>query len=419
MIIIALSRFNLAAQISFEKYFLDKTLRIDYLHTGNSNEESVKLHQIKEDPYWGGSKKNLIDNFNYGKYKFTITDSVSGKLLYSRGYSTLFSEWQTTEESKRIIKTFDESIDFPYPMATIKVLILSRDKQDEFNEIFSAFINPQNCIFTENPQLGLKTIKIHHTGNHHDKLDIVILPEGYIKKEMKKFKKDARRVIQNLLDSSPYNVHKDRINIWAVKAISIESGTDIPGDSIWKESKLNTSFYTFGNERYLTTLSYHLVKDVAANVPHDQIYILVNSSKYGGGGIYNFYSIGISDNEATSFIFCHEFAHAFAGLADEYYNSEVAYEDFYSLDIEPWEPNITTLINFEKKWKEMILSDTPFPTLRVEQNSNKIGVFEGGGYVAKGVYSPFMDCTMKSAIWDNFCPVCKKAIVKMLESYSN
>ena len=203
---------------------------------------------------------------------------------------------------------------------------------------------------------------------------------------------------------------KEYFNIYAVKTPSMESGTDIPGEHIYRNTLYNSTFYTFDISRYLTTSDLKTIHDMAAVVPYDQIFVLVNSPRYGGGGFYNFVTVCTSDNKLSSKVFVHEFGHGFAGLADEYYTSEVAYENYYNHKLEPWEPNLSTLVNFKSKWKELIDRDTPVPTPRDEKYSSKLGAFEGGGYTSKGIYSPMQDCRMKSNETAEFCPVCQQAI---------
>jgi len=212
--------------------------------------------------------------------------------------------------------------------------------------------------------------------------------------------------------------NKDKFNIWGIEAPSKESGTDIPAENIWKNTISNTQFYMFDLDRYLMTSDNKSLRNIASNAPYDQIFILVNTNKYGGGAIYNHYSVCVSDNSNSEYIFTHEFGHGFAGLGDEYYTSDVAYNEFYPLDVEPLDPNLTTLINFESKWKDMLDSETPIPTPATNDFSKTVGAFEGGGYVAKGVYRPMKDCSMKSISVNNFCPVCKRAIKRMIDFYS-
>nr|MDA3954405.1 M64 family metallo-endopeptidase [Bacteroidales bacterium] len=224
----------------------------------------------------------------------------------------------------------------------------------------------------------------------------------------------AQRFIDFMFLFEPYTSNKEKFNIWLVKSESEESGTDIPGHDIFKNTVLNSNFYTFGSERYLTTADFTSVRDAASVVPYDDICILVNSEKYGGGGIYNHYCISTVDHALSNEVFIHELGHSFGGLGDEYYNSSTAYSDFFNLEIEPWQPNLTTLVNFDLKWKLKMNSETPIPTPREDQFKNTVGVYEGGGYVSKGMYSPYIDCRMKTNEAEGFCPVCQDAMAKMI-----
>ncbi|MFC1732344.1 M64 family metallopeptidase, partial [candidate division KSB1 bacterium] len=338
--------------------------------------------------------------------------------IYSRGYSTLFNEWQTTDEAQITWKSFSESIIFPYPRNPVIVEFFGRKSDNTWVKKYEIEVNPSNYFIKTERIAFADTFNIHYSGNPNENLDIVIISEGYTHEEMEKFIEDAARFAGYILNCDPFLKYKDYINIWGVKAISHDSGTDLPGKNIWKNTALNSSFYTFDSERYLTTTDYKSVRDYASNVPYDQIVIIVNTKKYGGGGIFNFFSLTSSDHQLADFLITHEFGHGFAGLADEYYTSDVSYEEFYNLTAEPWEPNITTLINFENKWKYMLAKDTPVPTPAESQFSEIIGVFEGGGYVPKGVFRPYIDCTMKSTVYNSFCPVCLKTIEKMIKFYS-
>lgn len=406
------------SQIRFDDYFEPKTLRVDYIEAGDFQSEDIYLQQIKVEPYWGGSKVNLIDMFNYGDYYVKVYDKNSEALLYSRGYSTLFQEWQATDEAKIVKRGFYETVIVPFPKNEVKIVIEKRDrKTGVFRKIFDYNIKPTNYFI--NPEIpSFKTSKVYYSGDPTKKLDIVFLPEGYAANEMEKFRKDVERFKGYLLECSPYKENKDKINIWSVEAPSEESGTDIPGEHIFKKTILNSSFYTFDVERYLMTLDVKSVRDLAGCVPYDQIIILVNTSKYGGGGVFNYYNVVTSDNQYSDYVLVHEFGHGFGGLGDEYWTSDVAVSDYYPAGIEPPEPNLTTLVNFESKWKNLVGKNTPIPTPNSEEYKNVIGVFEGGGYVAKGVYRPMLDCTMKSKTYNNFCVVCKNALIEMLKFYS-
>ncbi|MGK9475965.1 M64 family metallopeptidase [Melioribacter sp. OK-6-Me] len=408
---------SLYPQVEFNKYFLDKTLRIDFYETGDKNNEIISINRLIEEKYWGGSDVNLIDTFFYGNYFFKVYDLHSNKLIYSRGFSTLFQEWQTTDEADTVVKTFTCSVTFPYPKSKVRIEIDKRDRNGKFVNKFTYTIDPNNYFIIKEQSKKYEAFKVHYSGDHHKKLDIVIVPEGYTKEEMEKFHNDCDRFAEYLFEFSPFSESREKINIWGIEAPSEETGTDIPAENIWKNTLVNSRFYTFDSERYLMTEDYYSVRDVASNAPYDQIFILVNTSKYGGGAIYNFYNVTASDNRLSKLIFVHEFGHGLAGLADEYADT-TTYNEFYNLAIEPWEPNITTLVNFDSKWKSLIDENTPVPTPNDSIYANKIGVFEGGGYVSKGVYRPTLNSLMRSFSSSEFNEVCRKAIIKVINFYS-
>ena len=406
------------SQINFNDYFEDKTLRLDYFHTGDKENDYYSFDELIEEPYWGGSKVNLIDKFNYGRYKFEVYDVASNKLIYSRGYSTIFNEWQTTEEAKHTTRTFSETIVFPFPKNPVMVKFYASNKKNEWIKKFEYEVNPENYFIKTERVDEYKNFEVLDSGDPSVKVDIVIIPEGYTVEQMNLFKEDCKHFADYLFNASPFRENKEKFNIWGIEAPSIESGTDIPKEDIWKKTLVNSSFYTFDLERYVMTYDNKTLRNVASNAPYDQIYVLVNSDKYGGGSIYNHYSMSVTGNKYFEFIVTHEFGHGFASLADEYYTSDVAYQDFYPLDVEPTDPNLTTLVDFEIKWKDMVADGTPIPTPDTDEYKNKVGAFEGGGYREKGIYRPAHDCTMKSLKVDNFCPVCKLTIQQIIDFYS-
>jgi hypothetical protein len=405
------------AQIKFDDFFKDKTLRFDFYHTGDKNNEVISFDKLIEEGQWSGSKKNLIDSFNYGNYFLKVFDVEKNQLIYSRGFSTLYQEWQTTEEAKTITRSFSGSAIIPYPKNKIKIEIDKRNKKNIFEKKFEYAVDPSSYFIIKEKIKPYENFKVHYSGDPSQKLDIVFIPEGYTKAEMEKFHKDCERFAGYLFEYSPYKENQNKINIWGVEAPSLESGTDIPGTNIWVQTLMNSRFYTFDSERYLMTTDYLSVRDIAANAPYDQIFVMVNTSKYGGGAIYNFYSLTGVDNRASKQVFVHEFGHGLAGLGDEY-GYDNTYQDMYPPDVEPWEPNLTTMVNFESKWKNLVEPGTPIPTPATDEYKNKIGVFEGGGYVAKGVYRPTINSMMNSFSSNEFNQVCKDAIQKIINSYS-
>ncbi len=403
---------------SFDDWFTNKTLRIDYFHTGTNKQEIYSIDQVKTEPYWGGSHHSLIDTLNYGEYYFKAFDLKSGKLIFSRGYCTLFDEWRFTEEAKLTTRTFSETTVMPFPKNDIRIEIYSRNTLGVYVKKFEYTIEMKNYFISEERQMVFPVYDALISGDPANKIDIVIIPEGYTAKEMDRFKADCDKFAVGLFTFDPYTRNRDKFNIRAVLAPSAESGTDIPAEKIWKNTILNSSFYTFDSERYLMTTDNQDVRNLGANAPYDQIYILVNTTKYGGGAIYNLYSASVNSNASSAKIFVHEFGHGFAALADEYDDGSTSFNDMYPLNVEPWEPNITTLVKFDTKWKGMLPANTPVPTPADKSSMFPLGVYEGAGYVAKGVYRPSPDCLMRTFKGDKFCPVCSAAIQKMIDFYT-
>ncbi len=415
---LSLMLFTLSVQAQFDKYFENKSLRLGYYHSGNDSSEFYSFDELIQQPYWGGSKINLVDTFNYGNYYVKVFNVKNDSLLYSRGYSTLFREWQTTAEAKKTTRTFSESVIIPYPKENVRIELYSRNWDGVFVKKFSYEVDTDNYFIKHDRRLVYPAFDVKVNGDPAKKVDIVILPEGYTEAGMGRFINDCRKFVSDFFTFAPYTHNRDKFNFRAVLAPSQESGTDIPAKGIWKNTILNTSYYTFNSERYLMTMDDKSVCDLAANAPYDQIYILVNSKKYGGGAIFNYYNVSVNSNRQSAKILIHEFGHGFAGLADEYYDNSTAYGTFYNLNIEPWEPNITTLKRFDKKWKHLVKPGTPIPTPAKKKFRNTVGAFEGGGYEPKGMYRPMQDCLMNTFNGNRFCPACREAIQKMIDFYT-
>lgn len=403
---------------AYNDFFLNNSLRIDYFHTGNWKTEMYSIDKLIDEPFWAGTKTNLINPFAYGNYCCKVYDLKTNTLIFSYSYSTLFSEWQTTDEAKQITSSFAETVIIPFPKNKVKVEFNTKNNKGVFEKQYEFTVDPASYFIQKENKFPCPTFDIMINGDAAHKVDIVFVPEGYTKDQMTKFKQDCKRFSDFLFNATPYKQNKDKFNIRAVEAVSLESGTDFPGTGVWKNTIINSNFYTFDTERYLMTKDNTTLRYVASNVPYDQIVIIVNTDHYGGGAIYNHYAVCVSDNPADEYVFTHEFGHSFAGLGDEYYDSETGYNDFYPLKIEPWEPNLTTMVNFESKWKNLINKNIPVPTPNDVKYSDVIGAFEGGGYVNKGVYRPAYDCSMKSIAVNNFCQVCQNAIVKMIGYYT-
>ncbi len=465
--------------LRFDDYFSDKTMRIDYFHTGDSETDIISLDEIYVYGIWAGSKSHLIDNFNNGKYYVKIYDVKTDKLIFSKGFDSYFFEYQTSEDAgKGIKKVFGESVLIPFPKTEIKFKILKRNKTNKLEKIFEAVINPVDVnIRREKPDSSLEVVESHISGDPHTKTDIVILSEGYTQDEFRKFKKDLKRFTKVFLHQEPYKSLRNEFNIRGVFKPSQESEVDEPRSGIFKNTNLNCTFNSLGSARYLLTRDNKAMRDMASVVPYDAIYIMVNHKRYGGGGIYNQFCTFTADNKWSEYVFLHEFGHSFAGLADEYYTSSVAYSDFYPEGVEPVEPNITALLNPPNvKWQKFVSPGIEIPTpwkkaefdsldfawqkqrrkinseiaklkkenapqekidslikkadrikeahtkrvekfLKSSKYWGKVGAFEGAGYASKGLYRPMLDCIMFSIGEKPFCKVCENAIISVINHY--
>lgn len=403
------------AEAQFSKYFDNKTLRLDYYHCGNAETEKYFFDELIREPFWAGSETNMIDTKGYGNHFVEVRTFDTKELIYSRGYCTLFDEWQTTTEAKTTDCCYPESIILPFPREKVMVSIVSRNKKGEPEKKFEYLVDPKS-YFIKNEREKLPVFDVVHSGDSNKKVDIVLLPEGYTEDQQKLFKADCEKFAEDFFSYVPYSQNKDKFNIRGVWEASNEEGTDVPGTNIWNKTRLNGSYYTFDSERYLMIKDFQGVRDVAGNAPYDYIYILANTDKYGGGAVYNFYGISAAHHpDEAGKIYIHEFGHLFAGLGDEYVGG-VEYSEFYPTGVEPWEPNLTTLVDFDKKWKSMLPEGTAIPTTAKLGNNQKLGVYEGGGYVSKGVYRPWINCLMNNLhTIDVFCPVCSKSIQEMID----
>lgn len=405
------------AAVEYNDHFTSQRMRADLILTGNAHTQSASLREISIEPLWAGSPNSLIDPFGYGDY-FIEVRTKEGEVIYSKGFNTLFREWRDTPQAQTVTKSFTQTIWFPCPKHEVEVVLYERIKSTmELSTLFSFTADPEDHIVKKESSSQYPVTEIEINGQMNHKVDLLIIPEGYTEQQMEKFHNDCRTFLDYFFVMEPYASRRNDFNIWAVDAPSAESGTDIPHENIWRNTILNSSFYTFYVDRYLTVTDHTLMADVASGAPFDAIIVLVNDKKYGGCGIYNSYALGISDNEYALQVFVHEFGHSFAGLADEYYTSEVAYTDFYDMNTEPWEPNITTMVDFGSKWQDMLDKSTPIPTPVKDSNSEVVGVYEGAGYNAKGIFRPFIDCRMKTNKAKGFCPVCVRAINRMIDYY--
>jgi hypothetical protein len=342
-------------------------MRLDYYHTGDATSEVFSVDRVVIEPLpWPGHPSQAIDSSNLGKYLFEVRDAKTKQLLYSRGFASIYGEWETTDEAKTIKRTFQESLRFPAPTAPVSIVLKKRDAKNVFQDIWTTTIDPADqFVDRSKPVAPAPLITIQKTGEPEDRVDFLILGDGYTAAEAKKFEADARRLTDTLFATSPFKENRRSFNVWALCPPAAESGISRPSTGIYRDSPLGATYDAFGSERYVLTFDNRALRRTAQFAPYEFIEVLVNGRTYGGGGIFNLYSTVASDNAFANYVFVHEFGHHFAGLADEYYTSSVAYTP--SADrVEPWEPNVTALLDVSTlKWRNLaspFANVTPIPT---------------------------------------------------------
>ncbi|MBR3399829.1 MAG: peptidase M64 [Prevotella sp.] len=404
-----------SAQV-FDDYFEDKTLRIDYIFSGNSSSQAISLDQLNQSPRWYGKRNNLSEVPVEGNGAIIVREHSKENIIYKNSFSTLFQEWQTTDEAKTTIKAFENVFLVPMPKDTVDITVELRNNRREVVASMTHVVNPKDILIRYIGEHKTPYETMFQAADTTRCINIAFVAEGYTREEMPIYIEDVKKSIDALFSHEPFKSRKEVFNIIAVEPASEESGTSIPRKGIWKRTALGSHFDTFYTERYLTTLHLKRLHDVLAGLPYEHIIVLVNTEVYGGGGILNSYNLSAAHHAKTLPVVVHEFGHSFAGLADEY-----AYENepipMYPADIEPWEPNITTLKDFHGKWEQMISKKTPVPTPADKKYADAVGVYEGAGYSLNGVYRPMQDCRMRTNENPTFCPVCQKAINNLIDFY--
>lgn len=400
----------------FDEWFLDKTLRLDYSFSGDNNSQHIYLDEMRSSGNWYGRRVNLDSLLLLGNGQVCMKDSKSGKVLYRYSFSTLFQEWQTTEEASRVQKSFENVFLVPFPKNPVDITVTLTDTHNQVKGMLTHHVDPQDILIRPVPDDGGISWKyLRKSGASKDKIDVAFVAEGYREAEMNIFLQDCMASVDAMLAHEPFKSMADRFNFVAVMVPSRDKGVSIPHENLWVNTALASSFDTFYSNRYLTTLHLKKLHDILSGVPYEHIVILANTENYGGGGIYNSYLMSAAHNKFNLPVVVHEFGHSFAGLADEYYYDD-QYEAMYPADTEPWEPNITTLVDFKSKWADMLDGDVKIPTVPSGRNRyTEVGVYEGGGYQSKGVYRPAQECRMKINQAPVFCPVCERAIRRMID----
>ena len=403
---------------NFSDYFTNKTLRVDYLFTGNAEKQSICLDELSELPTWAGRRHHLAELPLEGNGQIVMRDVESGKVIYTTSFSSLFQEWLETDEAKEVTKGFENTFLLPYPKQPVEVEVTLYSPRKKRLATYKHIVRPDDILIHKR---GVSHVTPHRymlqSGNEKDCIDVAILAEGYTEKEMDIFYQDAQRTCESLFSYEPFRSMKGKFNIVAVASPSTDSGVSVPRKNQWKQTAVHSHFDTFYSDRYLTTSRVKSIHNALAGIPYEHIIILANTDVYGGGGIYNSYTLTTAHHPMFKPVVVHEFGHSFGGLADEYFYDDDVMTDTYPLDVEPWEQNISTRVNFASKWKDMLPSGTPIPTPIAEKKKYPVGVYEGGGYSAKGIYRPAYDCRMKTNEYPEFCPVCQRAIRRMIEFY--
>ena len=405
------------SNIAYNDYFTENTMRFDFHHSGDSKNEMYHFDRVIREGAWAGSRISLINPFNYGEQMFRIIDCATGNVIYKNNYCTLFNEWQTTPEATVCNRSFPESVIFPEPKANFIIEFYARNKVSKiWEKKYTQTVNVKSHDIAPRKK-QCENYDIHIGGDIGHSLDIVLLPDGFTEEDKDKFIAACRMWSDALFKYEPFTQNKHRINIRAVWKASNEKGIDKPGIGKWVDNLLDTRFYTFNSERYQMTEEFQKVRDIASSVPYESIFILTNTDKYGGGGIYNYYGLGSAGNTGrTGEVYVHEFGHSLMGLGDEYIEKGNTVSALYPEGKEPWEANLTRFVNFKGKWEEKIAEGTPIPTTIAEGSTEKdwvIGAYEGGGYLEKGIYRGWPECMMKALT--EFCPICQEAIVRYLD----
>lgn len=382
----------------------DKTLRVDYIFSGTDKSVEISLDEMSCFDGWAGRRVNLDEVPVRGNGQISLTDVASGEVLYRQSFSTLFQEWQTTEEATRVRKSFENVFLLPMPDAQAKVRVELYDFWGNVSASLTHIVDPGDVLIRKMAPQVPQHEYLLKSGSPEDKIDVVIVAEGYTAEESEMFYNDARIAMDAILAHEPFGQYKDRFNFVAVALESNDSGVSVPGEGEWKDTALKAHFNTFYMDRYLTTLRLKNMHDKLCGIPYEHIVILANTDTYGGGGIYNSYTLTTAHHPAFKPVVVHEFGHSFAGLADEYYYDD-QYVEYYYPDCEPWEQNITTLFDFESKWKDML-------------DAGEAQLLEGAGYQSKGVYRGSEDCRMHTNKAEAFCPVCQRAIGRIIEFYT-
>ena len=417
MMIVAIAATVAASAQSFDAKFDDATLRLDYTFMGNATEQYIAIADLSSTPNWWGRRINLDTTPLKGNGDLTLRDSATGEVLYKTSFSSLFQEWITTPEALTVTKSFEFTLLVPKPKQSVVATLVLRDNTDkESSHTFT--IDPRDLLIRDDSKIApLPYTYIHKGGDSKECIDVAIVAEGYTSEEMELFMEDAKITAEEILSYEPFKSHRDKFNFIAVASPSKDSNVSVPQQEAWRSTAVGSNFMTFYMARYLTSGNVYAMYDIVTNIPCEHFVILANTDTYGGGGIYNSYTLTTAHHRDFRPVVVHEFGHSFAGLGDEYfYDNDDDNDNMHSLKHEPWEPNITTMVDFDSKWADMIAEGVEIPTaVTPERTANYVvGAYEGGGYLSKGIFRPTDVCRMRNNTAERFCPVCERAIERVI-----
>lgn len=406
---------------SFEEFFADKTLRADYLFTGNKKNQSVVLDELKSMEGWAGRRSNLDKLPLSGNGQLTMVDKATGVVIYRTSFSSLFQEWLGENEAETLSKGYENTFLMPFPKNETLVTVELFNARHEVSASFTHTVRPDDILIKKIGQNNVTEHKyLMKSGSPENCIDVVIMAEGYSRGDMQTFYRDAQKACDAIFSHSPFKENKNHFNVVAVASESTDSGVSIPRENVWKSTAVSSHFDTFYSDRYLTSSNVNDIHDLLAGIPYEHIIILANTDTYGGGGIYNSFTLTTAHHSKFEPVVVHEFGHSFGGLADEYAYTD-APSPLYPYDVEPWEQNITTLVDFESKWSDMLPKGFVSPTKITKDNyssTEALGVYEGSGYSMKGIYRPVPDCRMRTNEAKAFCPVCQRALQRLIDFYT-
>lgn len=418
LIVALLAATSILSAQQFDANFSDSTLRLDYTFMGNASEQYIALRDVTETEGWWGRRVNLGSVPLKGNGDLTLSDSETGEVIYKTSFSSLFQEWITTPEASSITRSFEFTILVPKPQReTVATLVLRDNVGKESAHTFK--LNPTDVLIGDrSSQEPLPHTYVHRGGDPKECIDVVILAEGYTADEMEIFMEDAKITATEILSYEPFKSYSAKFNFIAVMSPSRDSNVSVPQDEAWRSTAVGSNFMTFYMDRYLTSSNVYDMYDLATNIPCEHLIILANTDTYGGGGIYNSYTLTTAHHPSFRPVVVHEFGHSFGGLGDEYFYATTDNNDeMHSLKHEPWEPNITTLVDFDSKWADMVEEGVEIPTAVTPERTKNytVGVYEGGGYRSKGIYRPTDVCRMRNNTAERFCPVCERAIERVIK----